>query len=136
MSGELILIVEDDQNSRILLRDALAIAEYRTIETDNAEAVLALARQHSPRLVLMDIQLQRMSGIEAFRALRQDQQTRGIPVIAVTASVMDDQRREIAEAGFDGFEQKPISVSRLLRLIRLLLSQERVSAAQSPGNSP
>jgi len=124
MANELILIVEDDRNSLILLRDTLAVAGYRTIEADNAEAVLGLAKQHAPHLVLMDIQLPGLSGIDAFHALRRDEQTRGIPVVAVTASVMDDQKKEIAEAGFDGFEQKPISVSRLLRLVSALLTQE------------
>jgi len=123
MADELILIVEDDENSRILLRDVLAIAGYRTLEVDFAEEVLELARQHSPRLILMDIQLQAMSGIDAFRALRKNEHTRGIPVIAVSASVMGEQKREIGEAGFDGFEQKPISVSRLLRLIRELIDR-------------
>ena len=124
MANELILIVEDDRNSLILLRDTLAVAGYRTIEADNAEAVLGLAKQHAPQLVLMDIQLPGLSGIDAFHALRGDEQTRGIPVVAVTASVMDDQKKEIAEAGFDGFEQKPISVSRLLRLVSALLTQK------------
>jgi two-component system, cell cycle response regulator DivK len=81
-----------------------------------------LAREQQPALVLMDIQLPGISGIEAFRRLRADPTTRTIPIIAVTASVMAQERQKVMAAGFDGFQSKPISVRELLETIRRVLA--------------
>ncbi|MGH2362857.1 MAG: response regulator, partial [bacterium] len=95
MSNELILIVEDDEKSRKLVRDVLKLSGYRTLETETAEEGIRLAQQHQPALILMDIHLPGISGIDALQALRKDTATRAIPVIAVTASVMTDQQQQV-----------------------------------------
>lgn len=123
MRNELILIVEDDANSRKLLRDALQVTGYATLEALSGEQALDLATEFVPALVLMDIQLPGINGVEALRRLRATTATRAIPVIAVTASVMNAQRTELQDAGFDGLEYKPVSVSGLLRKMRVLLDE-------------
>jgi two-component system, cell cycle response regulator DivK len=82
-----------------------------------------LARERRPALILMDIQLPGINGVEALRQLRADPMTSTIPVIAVTASVMTDDRRRIMAAGFDGFHGKPISVRQLLATVREILDK-------------
>jgi two-component system, cell cycle response regulator DivK len=134
MANELILIIEDDPNSRKLARDVLQAKGYQTIESENAERGLVLAAEQLPALVLMDIQLPGMNGIEALKALRASAATSSIPVIAVTASVMNKQQGEIMGAGFNAVERKPISVAGLLQKIRELL--DRTPARSSPGDSP
>jgi two-component system cell cycle response regulator DivK len=110
MAGELVLIVEDNEKNRKLVRDVLTFKGYEIIEADNGEDGVRLARERRPRLVLMDIQLPGIDGIEALRRLRADDTTRGIPVIAVTASAMDRDRQKIMAAGFDGYQSKPLNV--------------------------
>ena len=121
MANTLILIVEDDANSRKLVRDVLQVKGYQTIETETAEEGIRLAKERQPALILMDIQLPGMSGIEALQHLRADPDTKAIPVIAVTASVMTAQQENVLEAGFDGFEGKPMSVVALLKTIQDLV---------------
>lgn len=123
MANELILIVEDDPNSRKLVRDVLQVKGYQTIESENAEEGIRLAKERQPALILMDIQLPGISGIEALKILRADPQSQSIPVIAVTASVMNQQQSLITDAGFDGFEGKPVSVAALLKKVRNLLDR-------------
>jgi two-component system, cell cycle response regulator DivK len=118
MAGELILIVEDNEKNRKLERDILQFHGYRTMEAETAEEGLQLAQATPPALVLMDIQLPGMNGIEALRHLRADARTRAIPVIAVTASVMDQDRRKILAAGFDGYQAKPIEVTQFVAAVR------------------
>ena len=85
MANELILIVEDNEKNRKLVRDVLQFKGYQTIESETAEEGIRLAREKMPALVLMDFQLPGMNGIEAFKVLRADPQTSAIPIIAVTA---------------------------------------------------
>jgi two-component system cell cycle response regulator DivK len=118
--NELILIIEDDPSSRKLLRDTLQVAGYETLESPTAEAGLRIAGERRPALILMDIRLPGMSGVEALRQLRRDPVTRAIAVIAVTASVAGPQS-EVMRAGFDEFEGKPVSIVGLLRKIRTAL---------------
>ena len=115
MAGELILIVEDNERNRKLVRDVLQFKGYRTIETETAEEGIRLARERRPALILMDIQLPGMDGIAALGHLRADPLTRAIPVMAVTASAMTHDRQKIMAAGFDGYQSKPISVQRVPR---------------------
>jgi two-component system, cell cycle response regulator DivK len=124
MANELILIVEDDDNSRKLLRDALQVIGYETAEAENGELGLRLAAERRPALILMDIQMPGISGFEALRSLRADPDTRAIPVIAVTASVMGAQQNDVLRAGFDGLESKPVSIVGLLRKMRALLDRQ------------
>jgi two-component system cell cycle response regulator DivK len=123
MANELILIVEDNPKNLKLVRDALQVTGYQTIETETGEEGVRLAHERRPALILMDIQLPGINGVEALRQLRADPMTHTIPVIAVTASVMTDDRTRIMAAGFDGFHGKPISVRQLLATVREILDK-------------
>ena len=128
MAGELILVVEDNEKNRKLVRDVLTVKGYRLLETEAGEEGVRLAREHHPALVLMDIHLPGIDGIEALRRLRADAATRTIPVIAVTASVMTHDRQKILAAGFDGYQSKPISVRPFLAAVREALDRAAGSA--------
>jgi CheY-like chemotaxis protein len=106
----LVLIVEDNLRNLKLVRDVLEHVGYRTLEATTAEDGLALAREHRPDLVLMDVQLPGMDGVQALGRLRADPATSGIPVVAVTAFAMKDDRARFVAAGFDGYVEKPISI--------------------------
>jgi CheY-like chemotaxis protein len=121
MSGELILIVEDQALNRKLVRDVLQAKGYRTVETETGEEGVTLAREQRPALILMDIQLPGINGIEALKRLRADPDTRAIPVLAVTASAMTQNRQEILAAGFDGYQAKPIHIVGFLQAVRATL---------------
>jgi len=123
MANELILIVEDNPQSLKLVRDILQVKGYQTLEAETGEEGLRLARERHPALILMDIQLPGISGIEALQRLRADPLTSPTPVIAVTASVMTHDRARIMAAGFNGFQSKPISVSQLLATVREALDK-------------
>ena len=123
MANELILIVEDNPKNLKLVRDTLQVKGYQTIEAETGEEGLRLAHERRPALILMDIQLPDISGIEALQRLRTDPATRPIPVIAVTASVMTQDRTRIMAAGFDGYHGKPISVRQLLATVREILDR-------------
>jgi two-component system cell cycle response regulator DivK len=121
----LILIVEDNEKNMKLVRDVLQVKGYRTIEAGSAEDGIALAQAQKPDLVLMDIQLPGMNGIEALGVLRADPGTAGIPVIAVTASVMQQDRKQITEAGFDAYIGKPINLKEFLETVRAMIEAHR-----------
>ena len=124
MAGELILVVEDNEKNRKLVRDVLVHQGYRLLEAESGEDGVRLAREHRPALVLMDIQLGGINGIEALQQLRAAAETRHIPVIAVTASAMTADRTKIMAAGFDGYQSKPISVRPFLAAVREMLDRE------------
>ena len=117
----LILIVEDNEKNLKLARDVLQVKGYETLEAGTAEAGLQIAREKQPDLVLMDIQLPGMSGIEALKALRADPVTAAIPVVAITASVMQQDRQQVMSAGFDGFIEKPINLRSFLATVEKAL---------------
>ena len=121
MAGELILIVEDNEKNLKLVRDLLQVSGYQTLESITAEDGIIVARESQPALILMDIQLPGMNGIEALKVLRADPITRKIPVIAVTASVMTQDSQEIMAAGFNGYQRKPIEIKGFLDEVRRLL---------------
>ncbi len=123
MANELVLIVEDNEKNRKLVRDTLQFKGYRTIEAETGEDGVRLAREHRPALILMDIQLPGIDGITALGQLRADAATRGIPVIAVTASVMAQDRQKIVDAGFDAFQGKPISVREFFATVQRVLEK-------------
>lgn len=110
VEAKLVLIVEDNEINLKLVRDLLQYRGYRTLEAMSAEEGIALAISHQPDLVLMDIRLPGMDGMAALGVLRADDRTSGIPVVAVTASVMPEERDRFRLAGFDGFIEKPIDV--------------------------
>jgi two-component system cell cycle response regulator DivK len=117
----LILIVEDNDKNLKLVRDVLQVKGYTTIEAGTAEDGIVLARERKPDLILMDIQLPGMNGIEAIGVLRADSATAAIPVVAVTASVMPQDRNKITEAGFNAYVGKPINLKEFLDTVRNML---------------
>jgi CheY-like chemotaxis protein len=129
MANELILIVEDNEKNRKLVRDVLQHKGYKTLEAETGEDGVRLAQESSPALVLMDIQLPGINGIEALRRLRADPKTKKIPVIAVTASAMTHDRAKIMSAGFDGYQSKPINVKEFLVAVREMLDRPRAGGA-------
>jgi len=123
MAGELILIIEDNEKNRRLVRDVLQFKGYETIESETGEEGVELARSRQPALVLMDIQLPGIDGITALRRLREDPATRGMRVMAVTASAMTQDRQTILASGFDGYQSKPINVKSFLDAVQELLAR-------------
>jgi two-component system cell cycle response regulator DivK len=117
-----VLIVEDNPRNLKLARDILNHAGYRTLEAETAEDGLALARAELPRLVLMDVQLPGMDGVEALRRLRGDAATAGLRVVALTAFAMKDDRERFLVAGFDGYLEKPLDVHEFPGQIAALLA--------------
>ena len=125
MAQELILIVEDNEKNRKLIRDLLQAKGYQTIESDSAEDGIALAAQRKPALILMDIQLSGMDGIAAMKQLKAAPATRTIPVMAITASAMSYNRESMLAEGFDGYQIKPFNLREFLANIEELISQNR-----------
>ena len=118
-----ILIVEDNAKNLKLVRDVLQVKGYVTLEATSAEDGIRLANEKKPDLVLMDIQLPGMNGIDALRVLRANADTAAIPVIAVTASVMQQDRKLIMDAGFDAYVGKPINLKEFLDAVRAALER-------------
>jgi len=121
MPGELILIVEDNEKNMKLVRDLLQVKGYQTLESETAEEGIIIAKESQPALILMDIQLPGMNGIEALKILRADPITEKIPVIAVTASVMTEDSKNIIAAGFNSYQRKPIEIKGFLDEVRRIL---------------
>lgn len=133
MAGELILIVEDNEKNRKLVRDVLQFKGYQTVEATSAEEGLDIARAQQPALILMDIHLPGMDGITAFRHLKADPLTQRIPVIAVTATAMIHDRQKIVAAGFDAYQTKPISVKELTEVVEKVLTTRPGASGAKPG---
>ena len=129
MANELVLIVEDNEQNRRLARDLLQVHGYCTIEAGTGEDGVALASERAPDLVVMDIHLPGMSGIEALAKLRAAPATRAVPVIAFTASVMAQDRSEIIAAGFDSFVSKPINIEAFVGAVAAALASRRPGGA-------
>jgi two-component system cell cycle response regulator DivK len=117
-----ILVVEDNPLNLKLVRDVLEFAGYHVIEARSGEEGLRAAQEDPPDLVLMDLQLPGIDGTETLRRLRQGSLGRSVPVVAVTASAMAEDRTRAALAGFDGFVEKPISVRALPAQVEAFLS--------------
>ena len=124
MANELILIVEDNEKNLKLVRDVLQFKGYRTLDAVTGEEGVALAQQHKPDLILMDYQLPGINGIEAFHRIRGDATTARIPIVAVTASAMPEDTAKMKEAGFDGFQTKPINVKEFVQTIGEVLAKK------------
>jgi len=122
MADELILIIEDNEKNRKLCRDVLQVKGYKTIESETAEVGLKLALEQSPALVLMDIQLPGMDGITAMKQLKADPNTQSIPIIAITASAMTNNRTSMLAEGFDGYQTKPITLKDFLAEVQRVLA--------------
>jgi two-component system cell cycle response regulator DivK len=121
MTDELILIVEDNAKNLKLTRDVLQFNGFRTLEATAAEDGIALAQAERPDLILMDIQLPGIDGVAALDRLRSDPRTAPIPVVALTAYAMKDDRHRFLQAGFDDCVMKPISVKELPTQVRACL---------------
>ena len=118
-----ILIVEDNEKNLKLARDILRAKGYAVLEAVNGLDGVKLALEHKPDLVLMDIQLPDINGIEAFERIRADATTAQIPVVAFTASVTVNDRSRIGDAGFDGFLGKPIQLKEFFETVRRMLGE-------------
>jgi len=127
MSAETILVVEDNEKNLKLVRDVLQFAGFDVVAASSAELGVAMAIERPPDLVLMDLQLPGMDGTEALRQLRNSPRTRSVPVVAVTAFAMKDDRERALDAGFDGYLEKPISVQALPAQVRSFLPSKEVS---------
>jgi two-component system cell cycle response regulator DivK len=114
MAGERILVVEDNERNMKLFRDVLVATGYRTLEATTGAQAVELAVEHAPALVLMDIQLPDIDGVEALGRLRADERTSSIPVLALTAQAMHGDRERFLAAGFDGYVSKPVNVLELV----------------------
>jgi two-component system cell cycle response regulator DivK len=118
-----ILIVEDNEKNMKLARDILRAKGYATLEAVNGLDGVKLALENVPDLVLMDIQLPDINGIEAFERIRGHGGTAKVPVVAFTASVTANDRSRIGDAGFDGFLGKPINLKEFLETVRRVLGE-------------
>jgi two-component system cell cycle response regulator DivK len=118
MTGERILVVEDNEKNMKLFRDVLAATGYRTLEATTGGEAVDMASEHAPDLVLMDIQLPDLDGVEALRRLRADARTATIPVLALTAQAMRGDRERFLAEGFDGYVSKPVNVRELIGIVR------------------
>jgi two-component system cell cycle response regulator DivK len=117
MAGERVLIVEDNERNMKLFRDVLSAKGYATLEATSGEEAVELALAHAPELVLMDIRLPEIDGVEALRRLRSDERTSTIPVLALTAQAMHGDRERFLAAGFDGYVPKPVDITELVGLV-------------------
>ena len=116
-----ILVVEDHEDNRHIVRELLASAGFEMIEAGDGDEGLALARIHNPDLILMDIQLPVLDGYEATRRVKADPALRSIPVIAVTSYALSGDEAKTREAGCNGYIAKPYSPRQMLAMIRELL---------------
>ena len=118
MAGERLLIVEDNEKNMKLFRDVLQASGYRTLEAGTGEEAIQLAVSQGPALVLLDVQLPGIDGVETLARLRADERTYSIPVLALTAQAMHGDRERFLEAGFNGYLSKPVDILDLLRVVK------------------
>jgi two-component system, cell cycle response regulator DivK len=120
-----ILIVEDNEKNRMLLRDILAHHGHEVLEAVNGQEGLDMAREHLPELIFMDIQMPVMSGLAAGEALKADERTRNIKTVALTSFAMKGDRERILASGFDEYMSKPLDTRRLPQLVLEMLGGAR-----------
>jgi two-component system cell cycle response regulator DivK len=131
MAGELILVVEDNDKNLKLVRDLLQLKGFRTLEAATAQYGLALAAEHAPRLILMDVQLPDIDGVAALGRLRADPRTSSIPVIALTAFAMKEDRERFINAGFNGYMAKPIDIKTFPDQVRAFIELAATRSADA-----
>lgn len=121
MSAKKVLIVEDNELNMKLFNDLLDAQGYDTLQTNEGLSALSMAREHQPDLILMDIQLPEVSGLEVTKWLKEDEELSHIPVIAVTAFAMKGDEERIREGGCEAYISKPISVTHFLQTVKQYL---------------
>jgi len=124
-NGDLVLIIEDNEKNMKLTRDILQYHGFATVEATTGEDGVALASSRRPSLILMDIQLPGIDGVTALQRIRNEGATSRIPIVAMTASVMKEDRERFDKAGFDGFITKPIDVKRFPDQVREAIAKGR-----------
>ncbi|SFL93820.1 response regulator [Variovorax sp. OV329] len=124
-SGKTVLIVEDNEKNMKLARDVLQHQGHATLEARTGEEGLQLAVENRPDLILLDIQLPGMDGIALLQRLREHRSLDAVPVLAVSASVMPEDRTHIVSSGFDAYMTKPISLKPFLAEVERLLKEGR-----------
>jgi two-component system, cell cycle response regulator DivK len=128
LAEPLVLIVEDNERNLELVRDLLELRGFRTLEATSATAGIALASEYEPDVVLMDVQLPDLDGVNALRHLRANPATASIPILALTAFAMKEDRARFLEAGFDGYLMKPVDIRTLPDEVRRYCAQGRRGA--------
>ena len=123
MSDRTILYIEDNEYNRKIVRQLVGRTSYRLIEAIDGESGVALAQQELPNLILMDVQLPKMSGLDATRVLKADPRTNHIPIIVITSFALSGDREKAAAAGADNYLAKPYSPRELLALVRQFLPE-------------
>jgi two-component system cell cycle response regulator DivK len=133
VSDELILVVEDNDKNLKLVRDLLQFNGFRTLEAGTAALGLELAGEYLPNLILMDVQLPDMDGVAALRVLKSDAHTAAIPVVALTAFAMKEDRERFLNAGFDGYVPKPIDIRQFPAQVRQMIAGSHRGARPADG---
>jgi two-component system cell cycle response regulator DivK len=123
MDAQTILYIEDNEYNRKIVRQLLVRTTYRLVEAVDGETGVAMAQQQLPQLILMDVQLPKMSGLDATRILKADPQTSKIPIIVITSFALSGDREKAAAAGADSYLAKPYSPRELLALVRKFLPE-------------
>ena len=129
-SAKTILIVEDNELNKKLFRDLLEANGYTVFHTGDGLSVMDMARKHHPDLILMDIQLPELSGIEVTKLLKKDQELKTIPVVALTAFAMKGDEEKIRASGCEGYISKPISVPSFLATVKEFTSRPPLGPEQ------
>ena len=118
MRSQQILVVEDNERNMKLFCGVLQASGYRTLEATTGEGAVELALEHRPALVLMDIQLPDIDGIDALDRLRADERSTSMPVLALTAQAMEGDRERFLAAGFDGYLSKPVDIAEFVTTVK------------------
>ena len=132
-TGQLLLLVEDNEDNRIIYATVLRHLGYQVIEAQDGVQAIALARSEHPALILMDISIPELDGWEATRILREDPSTRSIPIIALTAHALSDDRERAAEVGFNSYLAKPIEPRAVVAEVRRWIGGEHGTHTPAGG---